>query len=242
MSQRAGVSLVGAPPVASGTEAYDFGMVALETPVADAVLGKVVLPRAVTLAGDFAGARGHVDTAPDAEFILDVTRNGTAIGTVTIDTGGIGLRHHRRRCRRARRRGRHPLRRTRHRRCQHRGYRPHAAREPRLMPLLFTSLFPNAPGDPGDPPPAGPVVFETLFETFENSPFESGVGLTAQVDTYNPAAPSCRGTCPETMPMSRSSHGSGRTARANIASASWHEAAVDRWHRDRLDSATADPR
>lgn len=80
-----GVSLVGASLTDS---VYDFGMTALATPAAGALLGKVVLPRAVTLPPNFAGARGHVDVPPTANVDLTVTRNGTAIGTVTIATSG----------------------------------------------------------------------------------------------------------------------------------------------------------
>lgn len=80
-----GVTLVGA---ALTDAVYDFGMTALGTPAANALLGKVVLPRAVTLPTNFAGARGHVDTNPTASFVITVTRNGTAFGTVTIATSG----------------------------------------------------------------------------------------------------------------------------------------------------------
>lgn len=80
-----GVTLVGAALVDG---AYDFGMTALATPMASALLGKVVLPRAVSLPANFTGARGHVDTNPTASFVITVTHNGTAIGTVTISTAG----------------------------------------------------------------------------------------------------------------------------------------------------------
>jgi hypothetical protein len=63
-------------------------MVAFDTPAASAVMGKVVLPRDVNLPGDFAGARGHVDTAPDAAFVISVSVNLVEVGTVTIGTDG----------------------------------------------------------------------------------------------------------------------------------------------------------
>jgi hypothetical protein len=87
----AGVTLVGAPPIAPEPEVaqvYDFGMVAFEAPAAGAVLGKVILPRAVTLPGDFAGAQGHVDMVPDAAFVISVSVNLVEVGTVTIGTDG----------------------------------------------------------------------------------------------------------------------------------------------------------
>lgn len=68
---------------------YDFGMLQTAVPTPGAVMGKVVLPRALTIPANFAGSRGHVDTPPTAAgWIASVTRNGTAIGTVTINSGG----------------------------------------------------------------------------------------------------------------------------------------------------------
>jgi hypothetical protein len=83
-SSGTGVTQVGA----AIADAYDFGMVAFETPASSAVMGKVVIPRSVTLPADFAGARGDVDTNPDASFEITVTRNGTTVGTITISTAG----------------------------------------------------------------------------------------------------------------------------------------------------------
>ena len=80
-----GVTLVGA---ALTDGVYDFGMTALATPEAGALLGKVVLPHAVNLPANFTGARGHVETNPTASFDIMITRNGTSIGTVTIATSG----------------------------------------------------------------------------------------------------------------------------------------------------------
>jgi hypothetical protein len=86
-----GAPPVGAPPVVPGPEVaqvYDFGMVTFDAPAAGAVMGKIILPRAVTLPGDFAGAQGHVDTAPDASFVISVSVNLVEVGTVTIGTDG----------------------------------------------------------------------------------------------------------------------------------------------------------
>ncbi|MGH6920848.1 MAG: toprim domain-containing protein, partial [Geminicoccaceae bacterium] len=41
---------------------YDFGFAKAETPTSSEVIGKVVVPRPVTLPADFAGAAGHIDT------------------------------------------------------------------------------------------------------------------------------------------------------------------------------------
>jgi hypothetical protein len=51
-----------------------------------------------------------------------------------------------------------------------------------MMPLLFTSLFSGGAG--GAPPPVR-TFFQTYFEPAENSPFETGTGLTAQVASVN---------------------------------------------------------
>lgn len=68
---------------------YDFGMLQIVVPTPGAVMGKVVLPRALTIPANFSGSRGHVDTAPTAAaWVISVTRNGAAIGSVTINSGG----------------------------------------------------------------------------------------------------------------------------------------------------------
>ena len=79
-----GVAGVGA----AGGGAYDFGMVAFAAPPPGAVIGKVVIPRAIVIPAGFAGARGDVDTPPAADWTVDVTRNGLSIGTVTVSTTG----------------------------------------------------------------------------------------------------------------------------------------------------------
>lgn len=74
------------PPEAA---VYDFGMLQTSVPTPGAVMGKVVLPRALTLPANFTGSRGHVDTPPTAAaWVVSVTRNGAAIGSVTINSGG----------------------------------------------------------------------------------------------------------------------------------------------------------
>ncbi len=69
---------------------YDFGLVQVATPAPGAVMGKVVIPRALILPADFAGSAGHVDVAPDAPlWTLSVTRNAVEIGWVTITDAGV---------------------------------------------------------------------------------------------------------------------------------------------------------
>jgi hypothetical protein len=68
---------------------YDFGFVKAATPTSAEVIGKVVIPRDITLPADFSGASGHVDTNPTATFDIDVTDDGASIGTISIATGGV---------------------------------------------------------------------------------------------------------------------------------------------------------
>jgi hypothetical protein len=79
-----GVTGVGA----AGGGVYDFGAVAFAAPPPRAVIGKLVIPRAIVIPAGFAGARGHVDTPPAADWGVDVTRNGLSIGTITVATTG----------------------------------------------------------------------------------------------------------------------------------------------------------
>ncbi|MBB1499630.1 hypothetical protein [Paracoccus sp. MC1862] len=88
-SSGSGVSSAGlATAAAEQEQVYDFGMLSFPTPGASETLGKVILPRAVTLPADFAGAVGNVDVNPAAGFSIEVTRNGFSVGTITIDTAG----------------------------------------------------------------------------------------------------------------------------------------------------------
>ncbi len=87
-SSGSGVTAAGLS-TAADAQVYDFGMLAFGTPTANAVLGKVIMPRAVTLPADLAGARGHVDVNPTAAFELAVTRNANEVGTITISTAGV---------------------------------------------------------------------------------------------------------------------------------------------------------
>jgi hypothetical protein len=70
--------------VGPGAPVYDFGMVAGTAPGANEVLGKVVIPRPLLIPADLAGSAIHVDTAPDADFVINMTRNGTAVASITV--------------------------------------------------------------------------------------------------------------------------------------------------------------
>jgi hypothetical protein len=65
-----------------GAPIYDFGMVAGMTPGA----GKVVIPRPLLIPPDLAGSAVHVDTGPEADFAIVMTRNATAVASITVHT------------------------------------------------------------------------------------------------------------------------------------------------------------
>jgi hypothetical protein len=68
---------------------YDFGFVFGETPDADAVVGRVMIPRSMTLPANFAGSVGYVGTNPTATFDVDVKDDGSSIGTISISDSGV---------------------------------------------------------------------------------------------------------------------------------------------------------
>jgi hypothetical protein len=70
--------------VGPGAPVYDFGMVAGTSPGAGEVLGKVVIPRPLLIPADLAGSAVHVDTAPDDDFVIVMTRNATAVASITV--------------------------------------------------------------------------------------------------------------------------------------------------------------
>jgi hypothetical protein len=70
--------------VGPGAPVYDFGMVAGTAPGAGEVLGKVVIPRPLLIPADLAGSAVHVDTAPDDDFAIVMTRNAVAVASITV--------------------------------------------------------------------------------------------------------------------------------------------------------------
>ena len=52
-----------------------------------ALMAQVVLTRAVSFTDDFAGARAYAGVSATAATVLNVHRNGSAIGTITFGTG-----------------------------------------------------------------------------------------------------------------------------------------------------------
>ncbi|TGN62338.1 hypothetical protein E4L95_07070 [Paracoccus liaowanqingii] len=86
-SSGGGVTVAGLS-TAAAAQVYDFGMLTFPTPGASETLGKVIIPRAVILPANLTGAVGHVDANPAADFVIDVTRNGFSVGTITISPAG----------------------------------------------------------------------------------------------------------------------------------------------------------
>ena len=60
-------------------------MVAGTSPSAGEVLGKFIIPRPLLIPPDLADSAVHVDTAPDSDFAIVMTRNGVAIASITVD-------------------------------------------------------------------------------------------------------------------------------------------------------------
>jgi hypothetical protein len=58
------------------------------TPTASEVLLLYTAVESLTLGNDFGGSVGACGTNPAASFVLDVQKNGAAVGTITISTSG----------------------------------------------------------------------------------------------------------------------------------------------------------
>lgn len=70
------------------TSQYDIHFGFTATPLTDAILSTVLIPREVTFVADLAGSLGLVGTNPTASFDILVKDDGTTIGTITVATGG----------------------------------------------------------------------------------------------------------------------------------------------------------
>lgn len=67
---------------------YRIGFFFTTTPAASEILALHVVSDAMTLPANLTGSVGSCGTNPTASFAIDVQRNGTSIGTITIATGG----------------------------------------------------------------------------------------------------------------------------------------------------------
>lgn len=73
----------------SATTAYEVLLTYAETPGAQGWMGGIEFKRAVTFPVDFDGSGGSVVTAPGSSYAIDVQKNGSTVGTITIDTDGV---------------------------------------------------------------------------------------------------------------------------------------------------------
>lgn len=72
----------------SGDVPYDIGFFMSGKPGDNAVLMKLAVTRAFTMADDFAGSYGDVGTNPAASAVFTVRKNSSPIGTITVATNG----------------------------------------------------------------------------------------------------------------------------------------------------------
>lgn len=74
---------------AGSTVPYDIGVSITGLPDDNVEVMKFVAVRTIDFADDFGGSRGHVGVNPTATSIFSVSKNGSAIGTISISTSGV---------------------------------------------------------------------------------------------------------------------------------------------------------
>jgi hypothetical protein len=73
----------------SSTSTYEVKLTYTGTPGAQAWMGGDEIVRSVTFPVNLVGSNGAVITAPGANYVISVRKNGTEVGTVTFDTSGV---------------------------------------------------------------------------------------------------------------------------------------------------------
>jgi len=73
----------------TSTSTYEVKLTFAGTPGAQAWMGGDELVRPVTFPVNFVGSNGAVITAPGANYVISVRKDGTEVGTVTFDTSGV---------------------------------------------------------------------------------------------------------------------------------------------------------
>jgi hypothetical protein len=68
---------------------YEVATTYCGTPGAQGFMGACELVRSATFPVNFDGARGSVQTAPAAPFVISVEKNGVEVGTISIATTGV---------------------------------------------------------------------------------------------------------------------------------------------------------
>ena len=76
--------------LAGASTFYDIGFLySGGPPGASELLFKWIATRDLTLPADFSGAVGHIGTNPTSTFDMDVTLDGSSIGTISLSTGAV---------------------------------------------------------------------------------------------------------------------------------------------------------
>ena len=67
---------------------YNVSGYFVTVPTSSEVLLNHIFSETVYFPDNFAGSVGHIETNPTASFVIDVQKNGSSIGTLTVGTGG----------------------------------------------------------------------------------------------------------------------------------------------------------
>lgn len=70
-------------------EEYEVAVGVSGTPGAQAYIHGRTFVRSVDFPANFEGAQGNILTSPDAQYDIDVQKNGVTVGTISIDTSGV---------------------------------------------------------------------------------------------------------------------------------------------------------
>jgi hypothetical protein len=73
----------------NGREPYPVGWFFINPPYSGEVMLIHVAYRAWTLPASFTGSKGSCGVNPTSSFAMDVRKNGTSVGTITISTSGV---------------------------------------------------------------------------------------------------------------------------------------------------------
>lgn len=68
---------------------YDLGFFIAGTMTDDEIVGQYTFTRAAEYLEDFAGAEGDIGTNPTAILAIDIKKNGTSIGDISVSTSGV---------------------------------------------------------------------------------------------------------------------------------------------------------
>lgn len=80
--------VVGTAATASENQ-YLIALTYCGTPGAQGYMGGHTVSTSMTLPANFSGAAGSVQTNPASDYAIDVKKNGSSVGTVTISSAGV---------------------------------------------------------------------------------------------------------------------------------------------------------